>query len=137
MLACAPLSSTVMRLASTIALALMTVGCATLVTPDEEIARTCGIESGWHQLKGTPANSSELLSLAATGKRGDTEMKFSPESMTHKRWFGKGESELAYCQYQVVRGSCDWPNQTVLFQKANGRWTAEQRLPTVCVSGNP
>lgn len=126
-----------MRIASVIALALATVGCATLTTSDEVVARTCGISAGWHQLKDVPANSAELLSMSDSGKNNDAEKDFSSVSWTHQRWFGKGDSDLAYCRYQVLHSSCDWPNHTVQFQQVNGRWSAEQQISTVCVSANP
>jgi hypothetical protein len=115
----------------------MAAGCATLGTSDVEIARTCGIDADWNQLKRAPENSAQLLSLAANAKNPKAEVKFSPGSRTHQRWYGKGDRELAYCRYQVVLGSCDWPNQTVKFQKVDGRWSAELLLPTICVTSNP
>jgi hypothetical protein len=111
----------------------MIAGCATLFTTDEEIARTCGISAGWHQLKRTPPVSAELLSLSFIGKKDE---HFSSGTWTHTRWFGRGANEFAYCRFQVIHGSCDWPNHTVQFQKIDGRWTAEQRQSTICVGGH-
>jgi len=126
-----------MRPASFVVLALAITGCATHVTSDEVMARLCGIPAGWDKLDDAPANARELLSLPASGNSTAADQGFVSGIATHDRWFGKGDSEFAYCRYQVVRGTCDWPNRTVKFRKDTFGWSAEQQLSTVCVSGAP
>jgi hypothetical protein len=132
----APFSSTVMRLASVIVLALISVGCGSFRASGSDITQICAVPYGWHRLARAPANSQELLSLARSANPVGTGRTFGSEVRTHAHWFSGG-NELAYCRYQKIRGSCDWPNSSVRFRQVSGIWVAEPMLPTVCIRSAP
>lgn len=126
-----------MRLGSVIGLALITSGCTTPSGSAEEIARLCGIPDGWHQLETAPENSADLLLLPVKGTSERAGKSFSAKAQTHKRWFTRDQTSWALCRFQVLRGTCDWPNETIVFEVVNGQWAAARQMATICVSANP